>query len=79
MNSLEKNITNLHKQKGSEWLADLPNIINYLTAKWSLTHIVPVSNMSWHYVAFAKQENNKPVVLKIGCDEKVSRDEYRAL
>ncbi|PIZ03658.1 MAG: aminoglycoside phosphotransferase [Gammaproteobacteria bacterium CG_4_10_14_0_8_um_filter_38_16] len=35
--------------------------------------------MSWHYVAFAKQKNQKPVVLKIGCDEKVSQDEYRAL
>lgn len=79
MNILEKNITQLHKEKGSQWLADLPNIINYLAAKWSLTHITPVSNMSWHYVAFAKQKNQKPVVLKIGCDEKVSRDEYRAL
>lgn len=79
MNTLEKNITSLHKEKGFQWLADLPNIINYLAAKWSLTDINPVGNMSWHYVAFAKQQNQKPVVLKIGCDEKVSQDEYRAL
>ncbi|MCX7124792.1 MAG: aminoglycoside phosphotransferase [Gammaproteobacteria bacterium] len=79
MNILEKNITRLHKEKGFQWLADLPNIINYLAAKWSLTDIIPVSNMSWHYVAFAMQENKKPVVLKIGCDEEVSQDECRAL
>ena len=79
MNSLEKNITQLHKEKGSQWLADLPNIVNYLGAKWSLTHITPVSNMSWHYVAFSKQKNQKQVVLKIGCDKEVSQDEYRAL
>src|SRR3990167_4427199 len=79
MNTLEKNITNLHKEKGFQWLADLPNIINLLAEKWSLTEINPVSNMSWHYVAFAKQKNQKSVVLKVGCDEKVSQDEYLAL
>lgn len=79
MNVLEKNITQLHKEKGFQWLADLPNMINHLAEKWGLTDINPVDNMSWHYVAFAKQKNQKPVVLKIGCDEKVSRDEYRAL
>lgn len=79
MNTLEKNITRLHKEKGSQWLADLPNIVNHLAEKWSLTDINPVSNMSWHYVAFAKQKNQKQVVLKVGCDEKVSQDECRAL
>lgn len=79
MNTLEKNITQLHKEKGSQWLANLPNIINHLAEKWSLTEINPVSNMSWHYVALAKQHNQKNVVLKIGCDEKVSQDEYRIL
>jgi streptomycin 6-kinase len=79
MNTLEKNITRLHKEKGFQWLADLPNIVNHLSEKWSLTDINPVSNMSWHYVALAKQKNQKPVVLKIGRDEKVSQDECRAL
>lgn len=79
MNNLEKNITQLHKEKGRQWLSDLPGIIDALSNKWSLSDIQPVDNMSWHYVAFAVQNKKKPVVLKIGCDDKVLRDEYRAL
>lgn len=78
MNTLEKNIISLHNEKGFQWLAELPNIVKHLAVKWSLTEINPVNNMSWHYVALAKQKL-KPVVLKIGCVEKVSQDEYRAL
>jgi len=79
MNIFEKNIIQLHQEKGRQWLARLQHTIDCLTDKWTLSDVQPVDNMTWHYVAFAKQNGQTPVVIKIGCDKAVSADEYRAL
>lgn len=55
MRILEKNVINVWRDKGREWLKNLDNIIAELSAHWKLSDIMPVENMSYNYVAFAKQ------------------------
>lgn len=76
---LENNVKNIWGKQGQNWLNQLPEIIELLSAHWSLTHIEPVKNMSYNYVALAKQQNKKPVVLKISCDASLIENEYNAL
>ncbi len=79
MKIFNQNITNTFGEKGKAWLVELPNIIKKLSAHWHLTHLSPVDNMSYHYVAKAVSDNHQAVVLKIGCDAKVIADEKQAL
>ena len=79
MKILEKNIINCFGENGRAWLDALPVTIEKLSAHWSLTDIKPVNKMSWHYVAFAIQNNKTPVVIKVGCDKKIIQDEYKVL
>ncbi len=72
----------IHKTWGSigeKWLLELPNLLKTLSEKWSLHDIQPFENLTYHFVAKALQHNGNPVVLKMGCDAEVSRNEYRAL
>ena len=79
MRTLEKNVMNVWGNKGREWLKNLPNIIAELSEHWKLSDVKPVENMSYNYVATAKQDHNTPVVLKFSCDKMLIEDEYRAL
>ncbi|MCH9644113.1 MAG: aminoglycoside phosphotransferase family protein [Gammaproteobacteria bacterium] len=78
MDTLKKNISNIYGSPGKQWLQQLPDIIDQLNAYWSLTHVQPVANMNYNYIAKALQ-NNTPVVLKISCDNQSIKDEYKAL
>ncbi len=78
LSKLKKTVVNANGQSGEIWYKNLPITIKFLEKHWSLNNIQPVSNMSWNYVAFAEQ-NNHPVVLKIGADAKSINDEYQAL
>jgi len=79
MNTLKRNIINIFGEQGKHWIANLPNIVNELTADWKLNHIVPVDNMTFNYVARANTNVNQPVILKISCDEKSISHEIQAL
>lgn len=76
---LFKNITDRHGEAGRAWCDGLDARIERLSKAWSLTHLTPVSNMSWHYVARGLSSRFGPVCLKIGCDAKVTRDEIASL
>lgn len=78
LSRLKQTIINARGSEGERWFNDLPQTIEKLKKHWALTQIKPVTNMSWHYVAFAEQ-NGKPVVLKFGADEKSIYGEYQAL
>ncbi|MDO8755315.1 MAG: aminoglycoside phosphotransferase family protein [Anaerolineales bacterium] len=39
------------------FIENLPNLIDQASARWGLTNIQPVSNLSYNFVAFAKQSN----------------------
>lgn len=79
MRILEKNVINVWGNKGRAWLKNLSNIIAELSAHWKLSDVTPVKNMSYNYVALAKQNHTTPVVLKFSCDKALIEDEYRAL
>lgn len=78
LDALRKTIINARGQSGKKWYDHLPETIQILEAHWSLSNIQPVINMSWNYVAFAKQ-NDEPVVLKISADKESIHHEYQAL
>lgn len=79
MRTLEKNVINVWGDTGREWLKNLPNIIAELSAHWKLSDLKPVENMSYNYVALAKQHHNTPVVLKFSCDKALIENECRTL
>lgn len=77
--TFEKNIESIYQDKGRNWLADLPVLIEGLKLSWNLSDIIPVENMTYNYVAKAKQDNTRCVVLKISCDAKLLTDEIKML
>jgi len=80
-------ITNTFGEDGEQFLAGLPALIDEASARWGLTDVQPVSNLSYNFVAFAESPSPREaspkgtsgrgvrgeggVVLKIG----VPRDE----
>lgn len=68
MQTLQQNITNLYGSQGAKWIATLPILITTLTNHWGLREVIPVSNMTFNYVAKAILDTGEPVVLKISYD-----------
>lgn len=74
-------ITNTFGADGESLIANLPALIEEASARWGLTNVRPVENLSYNFVAFAESpspvgrgvrgEGEHNVVLKIG----VPRDE----
>ncbi|MFT4059791.1 MAG: aminoglycoside phosphotransferase family protein [Legionella sp.] len=79
MKTLRQNITNLYGSKGADWIDNLPAIVTALTIDWNLSEIIPVSNMTFNYVAKAILNSKEPVVLKISYDEQSIFNEKQAL
>ncbi len=79
MQTLEKNTINVWGNKGKIWIQNLPTVIFELSEHWHLSDVTPVDKMIYNYVAFAKQNNNTSVILKLSCDKALIEDEYRAL
>ena len=79
MKTLKQNIANLYGSKGKDWIANLPAIVTALANHWGLSEIIPVSNMTFNYVAKAILSTGEPVVLKISYDKQSIINEKRAL
>ena len=58
-------IKSVFGESGKVFLENLPTLIEEASARWGLTDIQPVSNLSYNFVAFAKR-GNEYVILKIG-------------
>lgn len=67
MNEFEENIKKLFGDSGKAWLQDLPALVESTANKYSLSELVPVDNMTFHYVAKGYQ-GKQPIVLKMGFD-----------
>ena len=82
-----KTIQNVFGEKGKEWLTQLPDLIAHASERWGLTEMQPVPNLSYSFVAFAKQESSPlgrgqgegDVVLKIGVPNNELKSEMAAL
>jgi streptomycin 6-kinase len=70
-------IKNTFGEDGEQFLANLPALIDEASARWGLTDVQPVPNLSYNFVAFATSppapllKGEGSIVLKIG----VPRDE----
>jgi streptomycin 6-kinase len=65
-----RTIENTFGEDGEQLIATLPVLIQECSQHWGLTNVEPVPNLSYNFVAYAKQ-GDEEVVLKIG----VPRDE----
>ncbi|GAB1471631.1 aminoglycoside phosphotransferase family protein [Chloroflexota bacterium] len=73
-----RNIRHSFEEKGERFLSDLPALINEASRRWELTDIQPVPNLSYNFVAFAKQGGGD-VILKIGVPNPELTSEMHAL
>jgi len=78
MGTFEQNIISIHGEKGKEWLKSLPILINEWTEKWNLHDLKLYNNLTFNYV-LQGQQNNTPIVLKVGIDNKALAFEACAL
>ncbi len=67
MRVLEKNIINLYGDKGKQWLASLPRLIEQMEVVYGLSGLKQVTNLSYNYVLSGFQES-QPIILKLGPD-----------
>ncbi|MBI3167453.1 MAG: hypothetical protein HYZ22_03185 [Chloroflexi bacterium] len=72
------NIRHAFAEAGEEFLANLPALIEEASHRWKLTDIQPVSNLSYNFVAFARQAQ-EDVILKIGVPHPELISEMNAL
>ncbi len=79
MNHLQENIAHIFGQKGKDWLQSLPVIMQQLATHWGLSNLIPLDNLSYHYVIKALKEPNTPVVIKVGCDLALTEQEIKTL
>jgi hypothetical protein len=76
------NVQNTFRDEGHAFLEALPDLIAEASARWGLTNVQPVSNLSYNFVAFAKSSPTPPnphpegegdVGLKMGVPNPVKR------
>jgi streptomycin 6-kinase len=65
-----RTVKNTFGEEGKQFIVNLPVLIEEVSARWVLTNIEPVEDLSHNFVAFARREKEE-LVLKMG----VSRDD----
>jgi len=73
-----RNIEGVFGKAGSQFLANLPALIEEASQKWGLTEVRPSSDLSYNFVAFARR-GDEEVVLKMGVPNREFRSEIAAL
>ena len=63
--SFIKTFTSAFKKDGEAFLAVLPALIDEASQRWGLSDVIPVSNLSFYFVAYAKR-GSEDVILKMG-------------
>jgi streptomycin 6-kinase len=78
MKDLKENISSAFGEHGDSWLKQLPSTIEHLIKYWHLKDLQPNERMTWSYIAKATRDD-KPVILKITCDNSAFINERHAL
>jgi streptomycin 6-kinase len=78
MKAFEKNIINLYREKGKQWLDDLPRLVAKIEAQYGLSNLKPVEALSYNYVLTGFQ-GSQPIILKLGLDIEGIKREAAAL
>lgn len=77
--SFRNKIVNGFEERGAAWLANLPSIVDECSARWKLSNMTVVENLSYHFVCYAESPEYGEVVLKIGLPDKELEAERKAL
>jgi streptomycin 6-kinase len=72
------NVQNIYLEDGRAFLDALPDSVAEASARWALTDVQPVSNLSYNFVAFAIR-GDVQVVLKIGLPNRETKSEMASL
>lgn len=72
------NIRNTFQEDGRKFLAALPALIDEASARWGLTDVQSVPNLSYNFVAFARH-GAEEVMLKVGVPNSELTSEMAAL
>lgn len=78
MNTFERNILSIYKNKGQLWLESLPQLAQKMAEKYGLSDLEPVADLSYNYVLSGFQ-GSQPVILKLGLDMEGLKRESVAL
>jgi streptomycin 6-kinase len=73
-----QNIEGVFGEAGSQFLANIPDLIEQASQRWSLTDVQPVPELSYNFVAFANR-GDEQVVLKMGVPNSEMKSEIAAL
>jgi len=76
------NIQNSFGEAGESFLAGLPRLVEIASNQWGLTDVIPVPDLSYNFVAFAKRSSTPvqdEVILKIGVPDRELKSEISAL
>jgi len=76
--SFIKTFTSAFKKDGEAFLAVLPSLIDEASQRWGLSNVIPVPNLSFYFVAFAKR-GREDVILKMGVPNLEFSSEMAAL
>jgi streptomycin 6-kinase len=71
-------ITSTYGTKGSQWLAQLPEIIEQCATEWKLTELKPYQHLTYNYVLSGMMQGT-PIALKLRCDHAALLKEAAAL
>jgi len=71
-------ITSIYGTKGTQWLAQLPKIIEQCAEEWGLTELKPYAHLTYNYVLSGMIQRT-PIVLKLRCDHEALVKECTAL
>lgn len=75
----QQKIINCWGQSGKRWLTNLTTTIAQCARNWQLSEVAAVDNLTWNFVAKARQNASLAVILKISCDQALIKQEYQAL
>lgn len=78
MPTFETNMIEIFGKRGAAWLKTLPTRIEHCAKAWHLSHLIPVLDLTYHYVMFG-QRGDMPIILKIGIDLETLENEARCL
>ena len=77
--SFKDRVLGVHGHRGRAWLDALPALQDEFVKTWELRELKPVSDLSYNYLAFARQKTGTSVVLKLGVPHHELTSEIEAL
>ena len=78
-NEFARRIIDLHGDRGRQWLADLPALVEACAQRWSLAVAAPFPGLSYNYAAPALCADGREAVLKLGVPHPELTSEIAAL